>query len=75
MKNVFEYADGYVKSIDWKDISLLKICLCAAGIMIGLSIPEHKKKCSFAAACVVFTVSYIAIIAKFTKMIIHETDK
>ena len=75
MKNVFEYANGYIKSIDWRDMALLKICLCAAGILIGLSIPKNKKKFSFAAACVIFTVSYITLMAKFTKIVIQETKE
>ena len=72
MRKLFEYADEYVKRCGWKDMALLKICLSAVGIMIGLSIPKDKKKLSFAAAGVVFVVSYISLMVKFIKIIHKE---
>lgn len=65
MKKWLECANQYVEESDWKDISLLKLCLCAIGIMIGLSIPKEKKEAPFAVAGFVFIVTYIPLMAKF----------
>ncbi|MGN1101072.1 MAG: hypothetical protein ACI4RG_02705 [Huintestinicola sp.] len=45
MCRLFEYADRYIKESDWKDIALLKLCLCAIGVLIGISIaPGAQEK-------------------------------
>lgn len=75
MEKVFEYANEYVRRCNWKDMALLKVCLCAVGVMIGLSIPENKKKCPFAAAGIIFAVSYIPLMAKFIKTMMQEEKK
>lgn len=42
MKQLIDCADQYIRQCRIKDFALLKICLCALGIIIGLSIPEKK---------------------------------
>jgi hypothetical protein len=75
MKKLFEYANVYVQKCSWKDLALLKICLCALGIMIGLSIPKDRKKPSLIAAGAVFTISYMSLMAMFIKNIMQEIQK
>ena len=75
MKKVFEYANVYAQKCSWKEFALLKICLCAVGVMIGLSIPKDKKKESFTVAGVVFAVSYIPLMGKFVKIVMQEIQK
>ena len=36
MKRLFELGNQYVRECDWKDLALVKFCLCAVGIMIGI---------------------------------------
>lgn len=67
MKKLFECADQFIKESDWKDLALVKLCLCAMGIMIGLCIPAEKKKCPFLMAFAVFLATYIPLMAKFGK--------
>ena len=44
MKKLFEAADRYIQSSDWKVISVLKFCLISLGMIVGMLIkPEHKK--------------------------------
>lgn len=69
MKKLLACANQYVKESDWKDLALLKFCLCAVGIMIGLSIPKEKKKFPFLAAGSVFVVTYIPLMMKFVKAV------
>ena len=39
MKKLFGYADKYVKQSDWKDLAMIKFCLAAMGVLIGISLP------------------------------------
>lgn len=72
MCRLFEYADRYIKESDWKDIALLKLCLCAIGVLMGMSIaPKYKKKV-MAAAAVVFGLTYVPLMKKFIGIIIDE---
>ncbi len=74
MKKLFECADVYVENCDWKDMALLKVCLCAVGIMIGVSIPEKRKKCIAVVAGIIFIVSYVPLMMKFIKILIEKCD-
>ena len=69
MKKLFEYADKYVKQSTWKNFALVKLCLCAAGIMIGTAVPESCEKNVFAAALCVFVITYVPLMAGFIKVI------
>lgn len=75
MKRLFEYADEYVKESDWKDWALLKICLCAMGVMIGLSIPKEKKEVPFGIAGLVFVATYVPLMSKFVRIVIRGEKK
>lgn len=68
MKKLFECANQYVKESDWKDLALLKFCLCAMGIMIGLCIPKEKRKYPFLVAGIVFAATYVPLMVKFVKI-------
>jgi len=72
MKEICKCADAFVQKCSMKDFALLKICLCAVGIMVGLSIPEKKRKWPLMAAGFVFIFSYILIMAKFVKICMEE---
>ena len=68
MKKLLEYVNIYVDRYELKDFALLKICLCAMGVIIGLSIPEKKKRCPLVAAIFVFAFSYVLLMAQFVKV-------
>lgn len=54
MKQLFDYADKYIKQSTWKDFALLKFCLFAMGILVGIQIPEKNKKHTGIIAAVIF---------------------
>ena len=61
MCRLFEYADKYVKESDWKDIALIKLCLCAIGVLIGINLAaKHKKQAAVIASCV-FGFTYVPL--------------
>ncbi|MDY5482644.1 MAG: permease of phosphate ABC transporter [Otoolea sp.] len=69
MCKLFDYANQYVKESDWKDFAMLKLCLCAMGVIIGVHVePKHKKMVTGMAAGV-FAVTYIPLMAKFIRII------
>ena len=65
MKKLFEAADRYVQTADWKLIAVLKFCLISLGMIIGMLIkPEHKKVAAISAIAV-FMASYIPLMNRF----------
>jgi len=75
MKDLFRYADEYVKECDWKDMALIKTCLCSLGIIIGTLIPKQKKKPVLIVAIIIYIATYIPIMYKFVRSIMTSKDK
>lgn len=69
-KNVFE---NYLADITIMDISLLKVCLLALGMVFGLSVPVKCKQAWFWVAFVVFFATYIPLMTKLIPYLIEET--
>lgn len=65
MKRIFVWADEYIARCDWKDLALLKFCLCAVGILIGVAAPKKARVPLAVGALVVFAVTYIPLMKKF----------
>ena len=61
MKRLFDCADRYIQSRDWKMLAFLKFCLCAVGILLGLSVSPKHKKCAAAGAFGVFLLFDLSI--------------
>ena len=74
MKCLFSCANQYVKESDWKDFALVKLCLCAIGVMIGLVIPKKKKKMPLLIAAIVFIATYIPLMTKFLRIVFRKED-
>lgn len=65
MKKLFSAADRYLQACNWRDIAVLKFCLCALGVLMGLAIPTRKKKRAARIAGLVFVVTYVPLLVKF----------
>lgn len=74
MKSLFEGANEYVKESDWKDLSLVKFCLCAIGIMIGINVPREKKKTVLIGASVIFAMTYVPLMSKFIRLMLKSDN-
>lgn len=74
MKNLFKYADEYVRQSDGKDMGLLKICLAALGIMIGVCIPKKNKKPALITAGLVFVGTAVPQLVKFFRIVFGKKD-
>ena len=69
MKRLFDWGSAYIRECDWKDLALVKFCLCAMGALIGLCVPEKKRKIPLILAGLVFLASYIPLMVKFGRVV------
>lgn len=65
MKKLIACANAYLASRDWKMVAVLKFCLLALGLLLGLCVPKkHKKKAAIASGTV-FALTYIPLMTDF----------
>lgn len=64
MKFFLELGNRYAKTSTWLDFALVKFCLCALGILLGLTVPGKAKKPAAKAALGVFAATYIPLMGK-----------
>lgn len=64
VRKLLDLGNNYAKSSTWVDYALVKFCLCAMGIIIGVNIPaKHRDKAAgFAAG--VFICTYVPLMSK-----------
>ena len=72
MNRMFEAANRYIESSDWKIIAVLKFCLISLGMIIGMQIRPAYKKPVFLGALGVFGITYVPLMVKFYRVF---TDK
>ena len=75
MKMFFKIVNRYIANSTWKDLALIKFCLCAVGILIGMAIPDSARKIVAIVAVVVFTITYIILMKKFISSIMSMSDE
>ncbi|NDO51579.1 permease of phosphate ABC transporter [Lachnospiraceae bacterium MD335] len=75
MKNIFELGNEYAKKSSWKDFALLKLCLCAIGIVIGTNVPPQYKKTVTRVSAAVFIATYIPLMTKVFKIMLHDSTE
>lgn len=69
MKKLFDYANKYAAKSTWKEFALIKFCLCAIGVIIGVLLPEGIRIPALVTAGIVFVITYIPLMAGFIKVI------
>ena len=69
MKKLLDIGNRYAANSDWRDFALVKFCLCAMGILIGLSIPARKKKFTSAIAGGIFGATYVLLMRKVFRIV------
>ena len=61
MKRLMDAVDRYLRDCTWKDIAVLKFCLLALGVMLGIAVPARKKTVSAWLASLVFVGTYMPL--------------
>lgn len=69
MNKLFESADKYLKTCDWKDLALIKFCLRSIGVLIGVSLPAKSKKPAAVVSAIVFVATYVALMPRFFRIL------
>jgi hypothetical protein len=75
VKRALDASDDYAKQSTWLDFALIKICLCALGVMIGVSIPRETRKPAFGVAAATYGVTFAAIMTKFLPILKENMEK
>ena len=62
---LMQRADRYAAQSTWKDFALVKLCLGALGVLIGLSVPARRRKGAGILAALVFLPTSALLIKDF----------
>lgn len=74
-KFFMERADRYAAQSTWRDFALVKFCLGAMGVLMGLAIPaRHKSKAGILAGAV-FLTTYGALMARFLPFLFEKDEE
>ena len=72
MKRLTDAADRFLRASSWKDIAVLKFCLMALGVLMGLAVPARKKKPAAWVAALVFLATYGPLIGMFLPCLLED---
>jgi len=75
MQELLNYATKFLKKSTWKDFALIKFCLLAIGIIVGMAIPKKAHKPVESIAILVFIATYIPLMLKLFRIIDDSTSK
>ena len=69
MKKFFKLGDIYASESNWKDFALVKFCLFAMGLIVGVNAPKKYRKPITFASLIIFLSTYIPLMAKVFRII------
>ena len=72
MNKLFDLGNRYAEESSWIDFALVKFCLCAMGILIGMRIPSKRKTLTTAVSASVFIAAYVPLMAKLFKIALRD---
>jgi len=72
MKRWVQSADQWIRQSSWKDVALLKFCLAAMGILIGLQVEKEDRNPVALGAGAVFLVTYFLLMKKYLRILLHR---
>ena len=75
MKKLLSAADACIAEMNWKDLALVKLCLCAMGMLLGLAAPKKARKWVALGAGLVFLATYVPLMLKFLPRLVGLGSK
>lgn len=75
LKSLFHYSNAYISKSTWRDMSLLKLCVCAVGVLVGCGVPKKYKKPVVVGSSIAFILSYIPLMKKFIDVVKSENEQ
>ena len=74
LTRLFDRADRCAAQSTWEDLALLKLCLAALGLMLGLAVPARQKKKAGLAAALVFVPTYILLLVRYLPRLLQKKE-
>ena len=74
MKNLIAAGNLYLKKMELTDVALLKLCVGALGVLIGLGAAKKHKRGAGLLAGLVFCVTYVPLMGRFLRAIVAGED-
>ena len=74
MKELISRSEAYIRQFTWKDVALLKLCLCSMGILLGLSAPRRWRKGICFGAAAVFLATYLPLMLRFLPFLFPKEE-
>lgn len=71
---LIEKSNDYIKTMDSWDIGLLKTCMFAFGVVLGVTIPKTYKTKTVVAAGAVYVATVVAVGAPYIKFLLDKDD-
>ena len=75
MKKLIAAGNLYLKKMDLTDIALLKLCLGALGVLIGLGAARKHRKSAGVLAGLVFCLTYLPLMGHFFRAIVTGDEE
>lgn len=72
MKKLISYSQDYIQEMKIWEVGLLKIGMCAIGVILGLSLPKHKKKPAIAGAGLIALGTLIPVVVNWFRSMLQS---
>ncbi|MDD2956058.1 MAG: permease of phosphate ABC transporter [Oscillospiraceae bacterium] len=69
MNKFLEAGKSYLAEMNLADMALLKFCLCAVGVVLGLCVPKKAQKPVLVVTVLVFLATYVPLMIKFIRVL------
>lgn len=71
-----KYGMEFVKRSSFEELALIKLCVCAAGMLLGAAAPKKAKKPLVFCSLVAFVASAVPLVTRFFDFVIGgRTEK
>jgi len=73
MKKLLAAADQYIRESDWKVTAVLKFCLLSLGMILGMQVPEKRKKPVLFGCLALFAATYVPLMTKLLRLLLRKS--
>lgn len=74
MNKLIAAGSRYLKRMDLNDVALLKLCVGALGVLVGLGCAKRHKKGAGLVAGFLFVLTYVPLMGKFLATILDTSE-
>ena len=74
MKKLIAAGNLYLKHINLADVALLKLCVWALGVLVGLKAARRHRRGAGILAGIVFLVTYVPLMSRFLSALVRTEE-